>query len=103
MNSTPQNGMFYLLMNQIMRYLNSFHHRLSLVTEAKSTPGNAAKTDLGNTDCPKKFAETFLELYENAWADAFKELDNTLHNEEETINVLLQIFKVELLQFDFKD
>nr|XP_034301646.1 intracellular protein transport protein USO1 isoform X3 [Crassostrea gigas] len=67
--------------------------RLSKVAGAKLTHGNAAITDLSDTDRPTKLAEKFSELYDNAWTDAFEELDNTFHNEEETIKVLLRIFQ----------
>lgn len=76
--------------------LKAFHHRLSKVAGARLTHGNAAITDLSDTDRPTKLAEKFSELYDNAWTDAFEELDNTFHNEEETIKVLLRIFQVEL-------
>lgn len=76
--------------------MNPLHHRLSKVAGAKLTHGNAAITDLSDTDRPTKLAEKFSELYDNAWTDAFEELDNTFQNEEETIKVLLRIFQVQL-------
>lgn len=79
--------------------MNPFHHRLSKIAGAKLTHGNAAITDLSDTDRPTKLAEKFSELYDNAWTDAFEELDNTFHNEEETIKILLRIFQVNLLSF----
>lgn len=81
--------------------MNPFHHRLSKVAGAKLTHGNAAITDLSDTDRPTKLAEKFSELYDNAWTDAFEELDNTFHNEEETIKVLLRIFQVNLLSVTY--
>lgn len=77
--------------------MNPFHHRLSKIAGAKLTHGNAAITDLSDTDRPTKLAEKFSELCDNAWTDAFEEQDNTFHNEEETIKVLLRIFQVNLL------
>ncbi|XP_061184927.1 girdin-like [Saccostrea echinata] len=67
--------------------------RLSKVAGAKVTHGNAAITDLSDTNRPTKIAEKFSELYDNQWTDAFEELDNTYNNEEETIQVLLKILK----------
>ncbi|XP_062589852.1 trichohyalin-like [Saccostrea cucullata] len=67
--------------------------RLSKVAGAKLTHGNAAITDLSDTNRPTKIAEKFSELYDNQWTDAFEELDNTYNNEEETIRVLLKILQ----------
>lgn len=67
---------------------------MSRLAGAKLTHGNAAITDLSDTDRPTKIAEKFSELYDNAWTDAFEELDITYHNEKETINVLLKILQV---------
>lgn len=68
--------------------------RLSKVAGAKLTQGNAAITDLSDTNRPTKLAEKFSELYDNQWTDAFEELDNTFNNEEETIQALLKILQV---------
>ncbi|XP_056010266.1 uncharacterized protein LOC130051726 isoform X9 [Ostrea edulis] len=67
--------------------------RLSKVAGAKLTQGNAAITDLSDTNRPTKLAEKFSELYDNQWTDAFEELDNTFNNEEETIQALLKILQ----------
>lgn len=72
----------------------SLNNRLSRLAGARLTHGNAAITDLSDTDRPTKIAEKFSELYDNAWTDAFEELDSTYHNEKETINVLLKILQV---------
>ena len=71
-----------------------FTHRLSRLAGAKLTHGNAAITDLSDTDRPTKIAEKFSELYDNAWTDAFEELDITYHDEEQTIYVLLKLLQV---------
>jgi cell division protein FtsL len=71
-----------------------FFCRLSKVAGAKLTQGNAAITDLSDTNRPTKLAEKFSELYDNQWTDAYEELDSTFNNEEETIQVLLKILQV---------
>ena len=67
---------------------------MSKVACTKLTHGSAAITDLSDTDRPTKMAEKFSELYVNAWKDAFEELDNTYHDEKQTINVLLILLQV---------
>ncbi|XP_061184925.1 uncharacterized protein LOC133192937 [Saccostrea echinata] len=67
--------------------------RLSKVAGAKLYHGNAAVTDLSDSNRPTKIAEKFSELYDNQWTDAFEELKNTYNTEEETIQVLLNILQ----------
>nr|XP_022325635.1 trichohyalin-like isoform X2 [Crassostrea virginica] len=78
---------------EVSRQKEDALERLSRLAGARLTHGNAAITDLSDTDRPTKIAEKFSELYDNAWTDAFEELDSTYHNEKETINVLLKILQ----------
>ena len=71
---------------------------MSKLACTKLTHRRAAITDLSDTDRPTKMAEKFSELYVNAWKDAFEELDNTYHDEKQTINVLLILLQVRCLK-----
>ncbi|XP_062589739.1 uncharacterized protein LOC134251332 [Saccostrea cucullata] len=88
-----ENSQLQVNVSKLSKEKDDTAKRLSKVAGAKLTHGNAAITDLSDTNRPTKIAEKFSELYDNQWTDAFEELDNTYNNEEETIQVLLKILK----------
>ncbi|XP_061184924.1 rootletin-like [Saccostrea echinata] len=90
---TTDNNMLHEEIEEISREKDNALTRLSKIAGAKLTHGNAAITDLSDTNRPTKITEKFSELYDNQWTDAFEELNNTYNNEEETIQVLLKILK----------
>lgn len=74
-------------------------YRLSEMMGVKLRENNPAITDLNDPNRPMKLGEQFNELYENEWTEAFLELqdlktDDTSLNEEQAVNILLNILKV---------
>ena len=72
---------------------------MSRVAGAKLTQGNAAITDLSDDFRPTKIAEKFSELYDNAWTDAFEEIEDLGVPELDVIEFLIEILKVRDIGF----
>jgi len=53
-------------------------------------------TDLSDQNRPTKIAEKMSDLYDNAWTNAYEELEDNME-EKEIIQRLLHIFKVDKL------
>ncbi|KAL3879227.1 hypothetical protein ACJMK2_031533 [Sinanodonta woodiana] len=69
--------------------------RLSKIAGDRFTHDNVNIADLSDADRPTKLSETYSELYDNEWTDAFDELTENLKlSDEAAIRLLLKILMI---------
>ena len=55
---------------------------------------NPGITDLSDENRPTKLGEKFSELYDNEWTEAYEEQEETMGNEQKTIEYLYKLLLV---------
>lgn len=72
-----------------------YSYRLSKVASANLTLDNPNIADLSDQNRPTKIAESFSELYDNEWTDAFEAIVDK-QSEKQVVKELLRILQVSL-------
>ena len=78
-----------------MQYLIS-DISLSAIASSQNRNNKSDILDLSDQNRPTKIAEKMSDLYDNAWTNAYEELEDNME-EKEIIQRLLHIFKVDKL------
>jgi len=78
-----------------MQYLIS-DISLSAIASSQNRNNKSDILDLSDQNRPTKIAEKMSDLYDNAWTNAYEELEDNME-EKEIIQMLLHIFKVDKL------
>ena len=76
-------------------------NRLSAIAGSKMRDNNPGITDLSDPNRPLKLSEKITELYDDEWTTAIDGLEDKGVEENEGIQMLLEIIKVDLFYDEF--